>query len=70
VRQLDYRDEITLWEATVRDAPWNARAHANLGYAYYLAGRKTEGRSEMQTALAFDPRHMKARANLQLLDWK
>ena len=70
LRQLDYRDEVTLWEATVRESPWNARARSNLGYAYYLAGRKAEARREMETALFFDPRFERARANLRLLDWK
>ena len=69
MRQLDYRDEITLWESSVRESPWNARAHNNLGYAYYQAGRKGEARAEIETALLLDPGHPKARANLALLDW-
>src|SRR5439155_2816008 len=32
-RQLDYVDEVTLWEATVQDAPANPRARNNLGFA-------------------------------------
>jgi hypothetical protein len=70
IRQLDYRDEITLWEASVRSSPWNARAHNNLGYAYYQAGRKPEARREFQTALLLDRTEKKARANLVLLDWR
>ena len=70
MRQLDYRDEITLWEASVRSSPWNARAHNNLGYAYYQAGRKPEARREFETALALDSTEKKARANLVLLDWR
>ena len=70
LRQLDYVDEITLWESDARKAPWNARAHNNLGYAYYLAGREDEARREIETALLFDPEHKKARATLRLLDWK
>jgi Flp pilus assembly protein TadD len=66
-RQLDYRDEVTLWEATVRSAPWNARAHNNLGYAYYLAERKPDARREFQTALFLDPSFKKAKLNLVLL---
>ena len=66
-RQLDYRDEITLWEASVRSSPWNARAHNNLGYAYYLAGRKAEAKRAFQTALFLDPAAKKARLNLGLL---
>jgi tetratricopeptide (TPR) repeat protein len=70
IRQLDYRDEITLWEASVRSSPWNARAHNNLGYAYYQAGRKPEAKREFQTALLLDRTEKKARANLVLLDWR
>ena len=69
LRQLDYRDEIALWEAAVREAPWNARAHNNLGYAYYQAGRKAEAWRELDAALFLDPRYFKARGNLLLLDW-
>ena len=67
-RQLDYRDEITMWEASVRESPWNSRAHNNLGYAYYLAGRKGEAKRQFQAALFLDPSAKKARANLVLLD--
>jgi hypothetical protein len=70
MRQLDYRDEITLWEASVRSSPWNARAHNNLGYAYYQAGRKPEAKREFQTALFLDRTEKKAKANLVLLDWR
>jgi hypothetical protein len=70
LRQLDYRDEITLWEASVRSSPWNARAHNNLGYAYYQAGRKPEAWREFHTALFLDRTDKKARANLVLLDWR
>ena len=69
LRQLDYRDEIALWEAAVREAPWNARAHNNLGYAYYQAGRRAEAWRELDTALFLDPQYFKARGNLLLLDW-
>jgi len=54
----------------VRESPWNARAHTNLGYAYYQAGRKTDARSEFRTALTLDSKEQKARANLVLLDWR
>ena len=67
-RELDYRDEITLWRASVRESPWNARAHNNLGYACYLAGLKSEAKREFQAAIFLDPSSKKARANLVLLD--
>ena len=67
-RQLDYRSEIALWEASVREAPWNARAHNNLGYAFQLAGRREEARREYREALVFDPSSRKAKFNLMFLD--
>jgi hypothetical protein len=67
LRQFDYRSEIVLWESTVALAPWNARAHNNLGYAYQLAGRTQEARREYQAALLFDATHAKARLNLHFL---
>jgi hypothetical protein len=70
IRQLDYVDEILLWEASVRSSPWNARAHNNLGFAYYEAGRREDARREYYTALFFDPDHRKAKANLVLLNWR
>ena len=66
-RQLDYRSEIVLWESSVALAPWNARGHNNLGYAYQLAGRTQEARDEYEAALLFDPSHAKARLNLHFL---
>jgi protein O-mannosyl-transferase len=66
-RQIDYWSEIRLWESSVNLAPWNARGHNNLGYAYQLAGRIEDARREYQAALLFDPRHAKARLNLRFL---
>jgi len=67
LRQLDYRSEIVLWESSVALAPWNARGHNNLGYAYQLAGRTQEARREYQAALLLNPMHGKARLNLHFL---
>jgi hypothetical protein len=68
LRQLDYASEIALWESSVRLAPWNARAHNNLGYAYQLVGRLDEARREYRTALYLEPGHDKARLNLMFLE--
>ena len=70
VRQADYFDEIALWEASVRSSPWNARAHNNLGYAYYEANRREDARREYRAALFWDPGFDKARGNLAMLDRK
>jgi tetratricopeptide (TPR) repeat protein len=67
LRQLDYRSEIALWESSVALAPWNARGHNNLGYAYQLAGRTKDARREYHAALLFDPYDQKTRFNLMFL---
>ena len=67
LRQLDYRSEIALWESSVALAPWNARGHNNLGYAYQVAGRTEDARREYHAALLFDPYHQKTRFNLMFL---
>jgi len=63
-RQLDYRSEIALWESDVRKAPWNARGHNNLGYAYQQAGMYDAARREYEAAELLDPGGTKARFNL------
>jgi protein O-mannosyl-transferase len=69
VRQLDYAGEIALWEASVRENPWNARAHNNLGHAYHLAGRADDAEREYRYALIMRPGYAKARFNLDALKW-
>jgi len=64
-RQLDYRSEVALWEAAAREAPWNARAHNNLGYARWLAGDRDGAMQAYRQALAMDPAHAVARYNLE-----
>jgi tetratricopeptide (TPR) repeat protein len=67
-RNRDYYDEIALWEATAQLSPDKARVRNNLGYAYHLAGRNAEARSEYRHALVIDPAYYKARYNLARLD--
>ncbi len=68
LRNLDYRSEITLWQATVEQSPHKARVHNNLGYAYLTVQRYEEARREFITALQLDPRLDKARHNLHRVD--
>lgn len=67
-RNHDYRSEIALWEDAVAKSPAKARVHNNLGYAYKLAGRGSEARSEFLRALELDPAYYKARNNLLRLE--
>ena len=67
-RNQDYRDEVSLWQATVRLSPGKARVWNNLGYAHALAGHAQDARAAFQQALSLDPGHARALANLRDLD--
>jgi len=67
-RNQDYRDEVSLWQATVRLSPKKARVWNNLGYAHALAGQGVEARAAFQQALSLDPSHARSLANLRDLD--
>lgn len=66
-RNLDYRSERTLWEATVRASPNKPRAWLNLGYAYRLQGDYVSARAAYEQALRLDPNYRQAHINLNLL---
>lgn len=67
-RNLDYRDEISLWQQTTSQSPGNARAWNNLGWAYFEAKRNDEAKLAFARALEIDPNHEEARQNLDYLD--
>ena len=67
-RNAAYASEIALWEDTVKKSPLKARPHSNLGYAYYLAGRRGDAGREYRAALQCDPAFFKARRNLWRLE--
>jgi protein O-mannosyl-transferase len=67
LRNDDYRDEVSLWQATARASPHKARVWNNLGYAYQLAGRYAQARAAYRYALTLDPKHNRARINNWLL---
>ena len=68
LRNLDYRDEISLWRQTVTVDADNTRAWNNLGWAYLLANRRAEARQAFERTLQLEPGHAKARRNLRYLD--
>jgi Flp pilus assembly protein TadD len=67
MRNQVYRSEISLWEDTVRTSPDNARAHNNLGFAYFHAGRNAEAMAEYREALRLQPDYERAEENLAAL---
>jgi hypothetical protein len=67
-RNRDYRDEITLWEATAKYSPNKGRVHNNLGYAYELADRKEDARKAYRRALEIDPKYARATINLRAME--
>ncbi|MDP2832386.1 MAG: tetratricopeptide repeat protein [Pseudomonadota bacterium] len=67
-RNVDYQNEISLWQATVMQSPGKARAWNNLGYAYRLAGQFPEARAAYREALRHDSGYRRAQANLRELN--
>jgi tetratricopeptide (TPR) repeat protein len=63
-RNNTYRNEIALWQDTVRKSPYKARVYNNLGYAFFLAGRYGEARQAYTVALRIKPDWTLARNNL------
>ena len=55
VRNLDWRDELTLWTKTVQTAPTSARAHFNLGVSYSRLGQDVTAITYYKQALRLDP---------------
>lgn len=66
-RNDDYRSEVALWQATVRDSPRKARAWLNLGYAYRLAGDHARAAEAYRCALALEPDNEQAAIDLDLV---
>lgn len=64
VRNTDWRDELTLWRATVQTAPQSARARNNLGAAYLNLGQPAAAREQLEAAVQIKPDLAVAYANL------
>jgi len=65
-RNLEWRSELALWQATVRDSPAKARPWANLGWARQQSGDQAGARAAWECALRLDPGHEQAAINLSL----
>jgi len=64
LRNLDYRSEVALWQASIAADPRNARAWNNLGVAWRTKGDVAQARLAFQRALEIDPAHPQALGNL------
>jgi Tfp pilus assembly protein PilF len=60
VRNLDWKNEASIFGTTVAAAPENARAHLNLGNVHYRDGRHRQALAEYRRALDIDPKEARA----------
>lgn len=65
-RNAEWRSELALWQATVRESPAKARPWANLGWARQQAGDPAGARAAWECALLLDPAHEQAAINRSL----
>ncbi len=68
VRNRDWQDRLTLWAATVEVVPRCARAHFNLGQAYFERSRLAEAERAWLAAAALQPDDRATRRALATLD--
>lgn len=66
-RNWIWRDDVALWEDTVRKSPGKARPHNNLGYAYMEDGRLDEALGQLQIAVKIEPTYVEAHNNLGIV---
>jgi protein O-mannosyl-transferase len=66
-RNADWRDQLTLFETTVRTSPRCARAHYNFGVALEDAGRPAEALAQYGEAIAIDAEDRRSHHNAGLL---
>ncbi|HET9480912.1 MAG TPA: tetratricopeptide repeat protein [Candidatus Polarisedimenticolia bacterium] len=67
VRTADWRDQLTLFEATVRTSPRSLLARFGLAHTYHTVGRHREAEAEYRRALAIAPGHARTHYNLGTL---
>jgi len=64
-RNLDWRDELSLWSSAVEVSPGSAKAHYNLGAALaQIQGRLPDAMAHYQAALRIRPNYAAAHYNL------
>lgn len=68
VRLKDWRDDETLWRATLRTEPRSARAQTWLGLIATGRGDLAEARVRYMAAISLNPQDVNPRVNLAVLD--
>jgi len=64
-RNLDWKDDLSLWASAVNVSPSSAKAHYNLGKTLEtIPGRRLEAIAEYQASLRIDPNHADVHDNL------
>ncbi len=66
-RNRDWRNTLSLWEATIQHAPGSARVQNNLGSALHAAGRLDDALPHLQRATELDPSEAAYWSNLGAL---
>ena len=66
-RAEDWRSEVSLWEAAVREGPGVAAAHHNLAFAYHQEDRTELARQHYERAVALAPDYTRPLTNLGVL---
>ena len=66
-RNTDYHSERAFWTATVAASPGKPRPWNNLGHALMLEGDLDGAERALRRALALEPRYLRARYNLALV---
>jgi len=63
-RNIDYQSDLSIWQDTVDKAPYNARAHNDLGLALHGRGRFDEAIAQYRKALEIKPDSAEVHNNL------
>jgi tetratricopeptide (TPR) repeat protein len=63
-RNMDWRDDVTLWTDTISVSPRSTLAYNNLGFAYDRIGQYEEAIPYYQNAILIDSKNFRAYSNL------
>ena len=63
-RSREWKSEAALWTAAAERAPANPTSWANLGVAWWVAGRESKSAAAFERVLALDPGNLPAMTNL------